>query len=67
MAETITNLVVNEPREKIRNRSKKVISLPNEYWDILKKRQNGALIGTYGDAIIDIIDILYKNNLLGKT
>ncbi|MBU4501662.1 MAG: hypothetical protein KKA79_03660 [Nanoarchaeota archaeon] len=50
--------------DKKETRVKKAISLPNTYWDILKKRQNGALIRTYGDAIIDLIDILYKNNLL---
>ena len=44
-------------------RLKKNITMPEAYWKVLQQKQDGVLIRTYGDAIISILDLCYKNNI----
>jgi hypothetical protein len=42
-------------------RVKKVVGLPQRYWDEIDKRVDGELIRSYGDALISILNDTYPH------
>jgi hypothetical protein len=54
-----------QPQKKV-ERIKRVITLPVHYWNMIETRQDGILIKTYTDCLIDILDLTCRNNLLQK-
>jgi hypothetical protein len=42
-------------------RVKKVVGLPQRYWDKIEQRIDGELIRSYGDALINLLNNTYPD------